>query len=107
MRSVDQVDALIVADALGIDAEFAVIVQGIDAMEHDKAGSCLTPARDRIFASGTRQSICRCSSSLDAIMAGDLGARGHGCSFVERRRQFVLDEREPSGANRQNDCRRD
>src|SRR6201997_5557603 len=37
MRSIDEVDALIVAGALGIDAGLA-IVQGIGAMENDKAG---------------------------------------------------------------------
>src|ERR1700732_1948792 len=75
MHSVDQVDALIVADALGIDAELAV-VQGVRAMEYDKAG--LGPD------AGARQDLRKrhagpfadAAPALDAIMPSDLGARG-------------------------------
>jgi hypothetical protein len=91
MRSIDQVDALIVASALGIDAGRA-IVQGIGAMEHDKAG--LWPdARTRQYLRERHTGpFADTAPALDTIMPGDLGARGLGAQLLERQRQFVRDE---------------
>src|SRR5258708_2847821 len=84
MRSVNQVDALIVADALGIDTELAAIIQGTGAMEHDKAG--LGPDTYARQHPGERHAgpFADAAPALDAIMAGDLGAGRQGAQLLER-----------------------
>jgi hypothetical protein len=79
MLRVDQVDALIVADALGIGA----IVQGVRAMEHDKAGLRPDACARQDLRERHASPFADAAPALDAIMSRDLGARRQGAQLLE------------------------